>query len=384
MTDAEEFICSTYSEIEELSCSNTSRVSSVRSALDGKMYIKRQIPGNHLAVYKTLKTLHTDGIPTIHELIFDGNTIVFEEYLEGTSLAKISVGDNFFTELMLGILSLLELIHSQNIIHRDIKEENFILTSSNRLVLIDFAIANLRSEHSSSESDILGTVGYAAPEQFTGVCDDPRSDIYSFGKLCLSIMKRCQTLSPSTQTLWQSIAEKATKHNLDQRFQNVKEILTLASSPNFFFGSDRERLLSFPHTSAPTCMQLKKGEEKTVTHATWGKITLRDNDGKVSLFSHEVLTVFFAIPTGYLTADYTIELTFLSHTILITRKFYHKGVGPSGFTVESNPFYELCEIQQQTDGTFFAKNYYQSLCGFSVLGEEECILDKESLRSFPL
>ena len=384
MTDAEEFIYSTYKEIRELGCSNTSRVSLVRSSLDGKFYIKRQIPGNHLALYEALKTLNTHGIPAIYDIIYDGNTVIFEEYIEGTTLSEISIEDNFFTELMLGILSILSLIHSKNIVHRDIKEENFILTSSNRLILIDFAIANICSEQSSSVSDILGTVGYAAPEQFTGVCDDPRSDIYSFGKLCLSIMNRCQTLSPSTQTLWQSISKKATKQNPDQRFQNVKEILTLASSPDFFYGSDRERLLSFPHASAPTCMQLKRGEEKTVSHATWGKVTLRDNDGKVSLFSHEALTVFSAIPTGYLTADYTIELTFLSHTLLLTRKFFQKGVAPSGFTVESNPFYELCEIQQQKGGSFFMKNYYQSLCGFSVLGEEECILDKETLRSFPL
>ena len=50
MTDAEEFIYSTYHEIKELGISNTSRVSLVRSSLNQNLYIRRIIPGNHEAV----------------------------------------------------------------------------------------------------------------------------------------------------------------------------------------------------------------------------------------------------------------------------------------------------------------------------------------------
>lgn len=71
-------------------------------------------------------------------------------------------------------------------VHRDIKPENVILRGS-EAVLIDFDASRLYKDESDGDTRILGTTGYAAPEQYGITQSDHRADIYSLGVL-LNIM----------------------------------------------------------------------------------------------------------------------------------------------------------------------------------------------------
>ena len=69
------------------------------------------------------------------------------------------------------------------IIHRDIKPSNIIITAYNRAVLLDFNAAKYYSCQSTEDTVLLGTQGYASPEQYGFGSSSPQTDIYSMGIL---------------------------------------------------------------------------------------------------------------------------------------------------------------------------------------------------------
>src|SRR5699024_6653849 len=80
------------------------------------------------------------------------------------------------------ICKALWVLHSMAAVHRDIKPENVILRGSDA-VLIDFDAARLHKPDHETDTQILGTTGFAAPEQYGLSQSDTRTDIYSLGIL---------------------------------------------------------------------------------------------------------------------------------------------------------------------------------------------------------
>jgi serine/threonine protein kinase len=81
------------------------------------------------------------------------------------------------------LCSVLAYLHQQNppIIFRDIKPTNIMITNTNHLFLIDFGIARFFKEGQEHDTMLLGSPGYAAPEQHGSAQTNPRSDIYALG-----------------------------------------------------------------------------------------------------------------------------------------------------------------------------------------------------------
>ena len=76
--------------------------------------------------------------------------------------------------------------HSEGVVHRDLKPANVMLTSDDRVKLLDFGLAQRSSsaEPNSSlgaEGEICGTIGYMSPEQVRGLPINCRTDLFSFG-----------------------------------------------------------------------------------------------------------------------------------------------------------------------------------------------------------
>ena len=111
-------------------------------------------------------------------------------------------------------------------VHRDVKPENVILRGS-EAILIDFDAARLHKSEPDHETDtqILGTTGFAAPEQYGLSQTDVRSDIYSLGIL-INVMLTGQ--HPSKQLArgrLGRIVERCTHVNPQKRYQNVLRLM---------------------------------------------------------------------------------------------------------------------------------------------------------------
>ena len=114
--------------------------------------------------------------------------IIVLRFIEGRRLKEIYWGypasEDEAMQIIVPILNAISYLHSLNIIHRDIKPEN-ILMDNKKPVLIDFGAA--KSGYKEAEL-VIGTPGWAAPEQLNGSAPSPQSDIYSLGALIFYLM----------------------------------------------------------------------------------------------------------------------------------------------------------------------------------------------------
>lgn len=183
---AKKYRISIYEEITELS---EGKVYIVKSSLDDKIYVKKVLPIANYEIYKKIKELNIPNIPTIYEIIdIDDKVIVIEEYISGYSLQEVldkseTLSEEKVVEYTLDLIGILERLYCTDLIitHRDIKPSNILISNDGILKLIDFDISRTYKTDQSTDTAILGTYGYAAPEQFGFDQSDVRTDIYSIG-----------------------------------------------------------------------------------------------------------------------------------------------------------------------------------------------------------
>lgn len=118
----------------------------------------------------------------------DGLYYIVMEHIEGTTLKKyISEKGKLPWREAAGyaaqICSGLEAAHKNNVVHRDIKPQNIIITPDGVLKVTDFGIARASNSQSTvtTGNNAIGTVHYLSPEQARGGYTDERTDIYSLG-----------------------------------------------------------------------------------------------------------------------------------------------------------------------------------------------------------
>ena len=179
-----------YDTVSRLKDGPRGSVSVVRHRGSGTRYVLRCYEGSG-AVYRRLLPVVCAQLPQIMEVgVREGRTAVLEEYVCGDTLAAVLGGGPLTAAQTRGIAaqlcSALWVLHSMGIIHRDLKPENVILRGD-ETVLIDFDAARLYRNGGGNDTQILGTTGFAAPEQYGIAQTDERADIYSLGVL-LNIM----------------------------------------------------------------------------------------------------------------------------------------------------------------------------------------------------
>lgn len=168
----------------------------VRHRETGKFYVKKVLPVYNLSVYRQLRAQPVRGVPRIAELAEDGQTlIVIEEYLQGDTLQEIlerqgRIPEAEVLDWTLQLCGILAGLHALTppIIHRDIKPSNVILSPDGVLRLLDFNAARLGGRDGSSDTTLLGTRGYAAPEQYGFGVSDARTDFYAVGVLMNALL----------------------------------------------------------------------------------------------------------------------------------------------------------------------------------------------------
>lgn len=102
--------------------------------------------------------------------------VTLKQYIQNKGKLEIAESISIAMQIAQGI----ETAHRHNIVHRDIKPQNIIISADGRVKVTDFGIAKAASTQTIS-SNTMGSVHYISPEQARGGYCDERSDIYSLG-----------------------------------------------------------------------------------------------------------------------------------------------------------------------------------------------------------
>ena len=189
MTLEEKSRLSCYREISVLNKEH--RIFLVQHTLTGRIYVKKTLKVYDLSVLKALKDNPVPHIPRIYELFQDnGDLILIEEYINGSSLQDLLdnyglPGEDLSVNYVLQLCRILYELHHYDppIIHRDIKPSNIIVSEDGTLTLIDLDAAKYAKDEQTRDTRLLGTQGYAAPEQYGFGSSGPETDIYALGVL---------------------------------------------------------------------------------------------------------------------------------------------------------------------------------------------------------
>jgi serine/threonine-protein kinase len=131
------------------------------------------------------------NICAVHEVIDDDSySFIVMQYAGGKTLKDVINGEALDIEtaltIALQIAEALAAAHEQNLVHRDIKPGNIILTKQGQVKVLDFGLAKALGQTIGDATQtrtgaVMGTPAYMSPEQVEGKTVDGRSDIFSLG-----------------------------------------------------------------------------------------------------------------------------------------------------------------------------------------------------------
>lgn len=201
---------------------------------------------NLVAETDMLKKLSHPNLPSIVDVIEDDERfLIVMDYIQGNSLnsALEEYGAQPQEDVIKWAKQLCDVLgylHTRKppIIYRDMKPANVMLKPDGNVTLIDFGTAREFKEKNLADTRCLGTVGYAAPEQFGGMGQtDARTDIYCLGATLYHLVtgknpceppyeiKPIREINSSLSSGFERIILKCTQKNPEDRYQSAAELM---------------------------------------------------------------------------------------------------------------------------------------------------------------
>ena len=195
---------------------------------------------------QTASALNHPNICTIYDIgEQDRRSFIVMEYLEGTTLKdRLAAGAlslNTVLDVGAQIADALDAAHSAGIIHRDIKPANIFIGSRDRVRVLDFGLAKMRTPDrhqvdvttmaGTRQGVVMGTAAYMAPEQARGEAVDHRADIWSVGLVLYEMVKgtrpaQAVRLRVEASPELERIVSKCLETERDLRYQHAADLRT--------------------------------------------------------------------------------------------------------------------------------------------------------------
>lgn len=216
-----------YEQISVLSDRNGGCVLWLRHRNTGKDLVFRSFP-RAVEAYKRLLGIRCRNLPEIYEtLVLEDGQVVLEEFIAGITVAQRMETGRYTRaaarNVVKSVCQALTVLHERKIIHRDVKPENVLCTDDGRVVLIDFNIARIENT-ADRDTQLLGSVGYAAPEQLGMAQSDARSDIFATGVLLNVLLTGEHPCNVLAKGRYRRIIQKCISTNPKGRYPSAKKL----------------------------------------------------------------------------------------------------------------------------------------------------------------
>ncbi len=203
--------------------------------ISGELCLKKYPEHHEDAVYKYLKEHKNPHIPAVIDYGTDEKGFyVIEEYIKGKTLTRYLEQDKpglkekrrILDEIIAGI----EFLHSAKppIIHRDLKADNILIDKKGDVYVIDYDAAKIFKSGSTKDTELIGTIGIAAPEQYGFAQSDRRTDIYALGLLIKEMFPGVYRYS--------RVVKKATMFDPKDRYGDLAELKKDLDSDRYILG----------------------------------------------------------------------------------------------------------------------------------------------------
>ena len=217
-----------YQFIRALKQKETGDILLYRNKSTNQYVVVKRLRG-HYPAYERLVNIKQNNLAIVYEYAYNGtDSIIVEEYIAGLPISFLLEQRLFqVTEVKRIILQTCEgliALHENQIVYRDIKPDNIMIMGDGVTKLIDFDISKIYKQQGEKDTTVLGTVGYAAPEQYGETQSDKRTDIYALGILMNEMLTREHPSKQIAKGKMGAIIEKCIMVVPEKRYRSVIEL----------------------------------------------------------------------------------------------------------------------------------------------------------------
>lgn len=206
--------------------------------------------GRFITEAQSAAALEHPGIITIYDIRTDDPMFIVMEFVDGKSLGDLVGGRKLpvaqFTKLAARICEPLAFAHQAQVIHRDLKPDNIMVTKNGGVKVADFGLARKGGGSGMTQvGQVMGTPFYMSPEQIRGGAVDGRSDLYALGIMFYELLTgsvpfkegdiaylhmheeppKISLRNPEVPRPLEDIVLKCLKKIPEERYQSVDELL---------------------------------------------------------------------------------------------------------------------------------------------------------------
>lgn len=247
MTLEEESRLSFYRELTVLD--EKKNIVLVQDIRNSELCVKKTLDIYSRDVYEQLASVRIEGVPAVKECVADdGKLIVVEEYVQGRSLKQVLDEQGLLNEeqaydIAVQLADILVRLHQLEpaIVHRDIKPSNIIIEKNGHVNLIDFNAVRHVNADKNEDTRMLGTVYFAAPEQFGFGQSDERTDIYGLGATINYIMTGDKPGAGIAECRFSDILKKCLMVDAKDRYQSAEELRGVLDMLNYSIVQDNRK-----------------------------------------------------------------------------------------------------------------------------------------------